>query len=198
MIIGLKGAKGSGKDTVAAYLIKEHGFSRRAFADPLKRSVAALLNIPYSEIDKWKDDPRIFVSVVRQYETDGPETMYTQTFREFLQREGDEATMGVFGENFWLDYTLPLDGYYSGKNIVVTDARFESNARRIRACGGFVVQIRRPGFEDPNDTHRGEKPFPLSMVDYSLINNKELDGLYRDVEEMLDELAGRKLNEQTG
>ena len=56
MILGLNGLKGSGKDTVGAHLIKEHGFERRSFADPLKKSVAALLDIPYHEIDKWKNE----------------------------------------------------------------------------------------------------------------------------------------------
>lgn len=37
MIIGLLGQAGSGKDTVADILVKDHGFAKVAFADPLKR-----------------------------------------------------------------------------------------------------------------------------------------------------------------
>jgi len=37
MIIGLCGVAGSGKDTVADFLVKNHGFVKVAFADPLKR-----------------------------------------------------------------------------------------------------------------------------------------------------------------
>ena len=36
-IIGVSGQLGSGKDTVADYLVKEHGFVRIALADPIKR-----------------------------------------------------------------------------------------------------------------------------------------------------------------
>jgi hypothetical protein len=37
MIIGLCGPAGSGKDTAADFLVKNHGFAKVAFADPLKR-----------------------------------------------------------------------------------------------------------------------------------------------------------------
>ena len=181
MIIGLKGLKNSGKDTVAAYLIKQHNFERRAFADPLKRSVAALLDIPYHEIDKWKNDPNVWVSV----HTVGPyDEFSTLTFRQFLQRMGDEASKQVWWDTFWDDLTLPIDGFYHGKKIVITDCRFESNARRINICGGYVVQLRRPGFE-VQDPHRGEELFPDKMVDYTLMNDGTLDDLYDKINEML-------------
>lgn len=37
MILGLCGLAGAGKDTVADFLVKDHGFVKVAFADPLKR-----------------------------------------------------------------------------------------------------------------------------------------------------------------
>ena len=41
LVIGLSGWKRSGKDMLAEYLIREHGFKRLAFADPLKETVMA-------------------------------------------------------------------------------------------------------------------------------------------------------------
>lgn len=194
MIIGLKGLKGSGKDTVAAYLIKQHNFERRAFADPLKKSVAALLDIPYHEIDKWKNDPEILVGIYRD-EHDGYNWAVSGkapiTFREFLQRYGTESHRDIFGENFWLDFTLPTDGYYAGRKIVITDCRFENEARRVTASNGYVVQIRRPGHE-AQDQHRSEELFPLKMVDYELINDAGLEELYDRIETMLMVLASEE------
>lgn len=37
MIIGIAGRAGSGKDTVADLLVRDHRFVKIAFADPLKR-----------------------------------------------------------------------------------------------------------------------------------------------------------------
>ena len=187
MIIGLKGLKNSGKDTVAAYLIKQHNFERKAFADPLKRSVAALLDIPYHEIDKWKNDPGVRVNVEFDPPVDGLHVHYSLTFRQFLQRMGDEASKQVWWDAFWDDLTLPIDGFYHGKKIVITDCRFESNARRINTCGGYVVQLRRPGFE-AQDPHRGEELFSDKVVDYTLMNDGTLDDLYDKINEMLIEL----------
>ena len=42
MIIGLVGLIGSGKDTVADYLVNVHGFRRESFAGTLKDAVAAV------------------------------------------------------------------------------------------------------------------------------------------------------------
>lgn len=50
-VIAISGWKRSGKDTIAEQLIKEHGFKRVAFADPLKDSVAQEYGIPRSHCD---------------------------------------------------------------------------------------------------------------------------------------------------
>ena len=44
----LSGWSGSGKDTVADWLVRERGYVRVAFADPLKEDVAAATGIPVS------------------------------------------------------------------------------------------------------------------------------------------------------
>jgi hypothetical protein len=186
MILGLKGLKGSGKDTVAAYLIKQHNFERRAFADPLKKSVAALLKVPYHEIDKWKNDQFVLVEVLAG--VDVPEVYSRMSFREFLQRYGTESHRDIFGKNFWLDYTLPVEGFYSGRKIVVTDCRFENEARRINRVGGFVVQVHRPGLKD-KDQHSSESLWPSGMVDYQLENDNSIDQLYERIETMLAQLG---------
>src|SRR5215471_233675 len=193
MIIGLSGQKQSGKDTVAAYLVKEHGFERKAFADPLKQSVAALLGIPFSDVDRLKDSNRL-VGV-------GPigEPEYEQwiiyagikalTFREFLQRYGTEAHRDVFGQDFWLDYTLPVQGFYPGRAIVVTDVRFANEANRVRELGGMVVKVHRNGDPYEQDQHRSEViDFDW---DYLIENDGTFSDLYSNVEDMLCHMIDR-------
>jgi len=197
MILGLNGLKGSGKDTVAAYLIKEHDFERRAFADPLKKSVAALFDIPYHEIDKWKNE-EVFVQLGDTagltYKTG---TFRSMTFRQFLQRYGTESHRGVFGDNFWLDYTLPKDAYYAGRNIAITDLRFENEAMRVHSCGGFIVEVVRPGLDD-KDQHSSELPLNKRTIDYRLMNDSALLDLYERTERMLTHLGEKRMvaNEQ--
>lgn len=189
MIIGLTGLKGSGKDTVAAYLIKQHGFERRAFADPLKKSVAALLKIPYHEVDIMKNDNAIEISL----EAPMPDSLGVVsrfTFREFLQRYGTEAHRDVFGEDFWVDHCLPMGHYYPNKKIAITDVRFESEAKRVRLLEGSIVYVDRPGL-GTEDQHRSEAGLPGKYIDYVLVNDGSIDTLDVRIELMLDDLLSK-------
>jgi hypothetical protein len=58
-VIALSGWKQSGKDTLANYLIENHGFIRYAFADTLKNMVAETYNIPRDHCDNvdFKEKP---------------------------------------------------------------------------------------------------------------------------------------------
>jgi dephospho-CoA kinase len=204
MIIGLCGEKQSGKDTVAAYLIKHYEFERRAFADPLKRSVAALLGIPYHEVDLHKNDATVHISlgyhntVVSEdaqaafpHLSSWSPIVEPLTFRSFLQRYGTESHRDVFGEDFWVDQTLPINGYYPGRKIVLTDVRFENEAERVRQIGGSVVRIYRSQTLN-KDSHPSENyDFP---VDHILYNNDGLNELWNKVEMLLMLLGEQEKN----
>jgi len=185
MIIGLSGYKRSGKDLVAAYLVKEHGFERKAFADPLKRSVAALFNIPFSDVDRFKIDQTVDVTLaihVHSGEYEAP-PFSQMSFRELLQRYGTEAHREIFGMDFWLEYTLPLGGYYPGRAIVVSDVRFENEANRIKELGGFVWFIDRPSVFPGADLHASETfDFDEDLV---VVNDGTIEELYEEVEKAL-------------
>ena len=161
--------------------MKEHGFERKAFADPLKRSVAALFDIPFSEIDKLKNDP---ATSVRLYNNDGK--IAFMDFRELLQRYGTEAHRDVFGNCFWVDMALPVQGFYPGRAIVVTDVRFREEAERIKYLGGRVVIInRKDAALVSKDPHRSELiDFP-ELIDHKIYNDGTHEELYAQVEDIL-------------
>jgi Deoxynucleotide monophosphate kinase len=181
MIIGLSGEKESGKDTVAAYLVKRYEFERKAFADPLKRSVATLFNIPFKDVDALKNDKRAMVTL-KTY----PGYSVEMSFRGFLQRYGTESHRDTFGEDFWVDITLPAGGYYPGRNIVITDVRFPNEAERVKSVGGSLVRIYR-SMALTKDTHPSEQ-FAFE-VDHIIYNNGTLDQLWPKVEDMLVEMS---------
>lgn len=177
MIVGLSGEKESGKDTVAAYLVKKYEFERKAFADPLKKSVATLFNIPFKDVDTLKNDRKAKVTLSTY-----PGYSVELSFRGFLQRFGTESHRGVFGEDFWLNHTLPVEGYYPGRNIVITDVRFANEAERVRQLGGSVIRIYR-SMVLTGDPHPSEQ-FAFE-VDHIIYNNGTLDQLWPKVEDML-------------
>ena len=188
MIVGLAGMKGSGKDTVAAYLVKMHGFERKAFADPLKNSVAALFGIEFSHVDQLKNNPdaRVQLVVPLGKPPRMDEDVLECTFREFLQRYGTESHRDVFGEDFWLDYTLPVQGFYPGRAICVTDVRFANEAHRIHVLGGTVWMIERPDIAR-SDPHSSENMD--FKADQFILNNGSIDDLYIRVEVALSATA---------
>jgi Deoxynucleotide monophosphate kinase len=197
MIIGLTGLKGSGKDTIAAHLVKEYGYERRAFADPLKKSVANLFDIPFHEVDQMKNDETLKVQLIRAgnkpLHGTFPLPIRSLTFREFLQRYGTEAHRDVpeFGDDIWIDLTLPVKGYYEGRDIVVSDVRFENEARRIRYLKGVVVEVARPALVN-QDPHRSETERP--EPDYTIFNHHTIEELYTGVEVMFEYFTRVKVN----
>ena len=184
MIIGLTGKMGSGKDTVYSRLLQYLPLAeRRAFADPLKDSVAALLKLTREEVDALKLDPRrnIHVVIGNEYRT--------QSMREFLQRYGTEAHRDVFGHNFWLDATLP-HADYSKECIVITDVRFDNEAERVLACGGKVWRVE--GIDDETGGHASEAGVSDRLVSYILSNKVRSDqfaALDREIEAILDKMG---------
>ena len=69
---------------------------------------------------------------------------------------------------------------------MVTDVRFRNEADAIRARGGVVVRINRPGIEAPND-HISEHDLDGYAFDYFVDN----DGTIEDLAEAAIVLAGR-------
>lgn len=64
-LVALSGWKGSGKDTLANYLVERHGFKRLAFADELKDMASQEFNIPRSHFDdpRFKEKPILLMPV---------------------------------------------------------------------------------------------------------------------------------------
>jgi len=207
MIIGFTGQKEVGKDTAGAHLIKGYDFERRAFADPLKKAVAAIFDIPFWEVDKHKSDPTVWAAIGYKNEptlTDKeltppdalpyvPDHIWSPikefTFRHLLQRVGTEMGREVFGEDFWIDMALPVGGYYAGRKIVITDVRFQNEVDRIHEIGGLVCRIMRPK-DNLGDVienmHVSEESELLRGVDYEIMNDTSIDDFIDEVDKMLD------------
>lgn len=207
MLIGVAGFKNAGKDTVGRYLVERYNFERFAFADILKKSVAALFDIPLEDIDKYKNDPQLMVAIGWENEPEKkfegqPSKMWSpmksMTFREFLKFYGTESHRDIFGFDFWLDQVLPQPGknhqgwttqkqfhqkqFHHNKRIVVTDVRFENEAKRIVDLVGYVVRVSRPGVG--GEEHRSEIiGFP---VDYELENDGTFVDLFKQVDKMME------------
>lgn len=183
MIIGLAGAAGCGKDTVADVLVAEHGFRRIAFADPLRAMVLTL--DPFIPDGRANWDVSRLSDLVDEFGWDTAKRNFPEV-RRLLQVFGTEVIRGFVGTNFWVDYALKQMAEEPG-DWVVTDCRFPNEADAIiNFCNqGWVVQIVRPGLEPLPGAHASEAGVPEELVDFRLNNDGTLVDLAGDIEIML-------------
>lgn len=170
--VALTGFARSGKDTVAEILGRGWGYQRLALADPLRDGLYALNPIvfadAYGHVYRVKD-------VVDECGWD--EAKKRPEVRTLLQRMGTEFGRKVFGDDIWVDTLLAkADALPSGTRVVVTDCRFDNEARRLGQAGALVVRVTRPGVGPVND-HASDRGLSDMLVDYEIVNDGTLDDL---------------------
>ncbi len=137
MILGFAGLAGVGKDTAAAHLVERRGYERRAFADPMRTALYALDPLVRVHGSQHRLTALVDTLGWDQAKRGVPEV------RRLLQRFGTEVGRTMWGDDFWIDQALR--GVAPGDRIVVTDVRFPNEGDAVRALGGRVVRIDRPG-----------------------------------------------------
>lgn len=169
-IIGLMGAKQSGKDSFAQFLVEDHGFARVAFADPMKEILMAL--------DPFIPEPGLRLSViVKRMGWDFAKERYPEV-RKLLQRLGTEAGRDILGKNIWINTAADqiARNVRNGVPVVITDVRFENEYREVKEWGGLIVRIERPGLVQV-DNHASEQEWRSIVPDHVVVNNGTLENL---------------------
>lgn len=171
-LIGLLGAKGSGKDTLAKILIARLGFVRLSFADALYREVAEAYGVAVAFLEnrETKETPlpelalancrdADFVSIA--LEAIHAKRGYLGRAFSFLLRSRDlraprspRWTMQLWGTEYRRKSKFGCDTYWIDKvrvqvvanpnvRYVITDVRFKNEAQMVRIFGGLLIRVRR-------------------------------------------------------
>ena len=167
-LVGLIGAKRAGKDALAGFLVEDHGFSRVAFADPLK--VVALEVNPLVGVAGFR-----LADAVALEGWDAAKGR--PEVRRFLQELG-VACRRQLGSGVWVEPAMrrAAELRAGGVPVVVTDVRFENEWRAVRSAGGRLVRVVRPGLV-ADDGHVSEAlAWDESVpVDLRLVNDGALE-----------------------
>jgi len=140
MIIGVCGFIGSGKDTIADYLVNFHGFRRESFANTLKDAVSAVFGW-----DRVMLEGR--TKQAREWREQRDEWWSNRLGREItprwvLQYWGTEVCRKGFHDDIWIA-SLENKLRNSTDDIVISDCRFPNEIKSIRDAGGIIVWVKR-------------------------------------------------------
>ncbi len=134
-IIGIIGAIGSGKDTIADFLIAEHGFKKLSFARRVKDAAAAVFGWDRELLEGATRESREWREQVDPFWGLSP--------REALQKIGTEMFRQHIRDDIWIkgvEKDLAAEG---GQSFVITDCRFQNEIDTIRRAGGRLIYVER-------------------------------------------------------
>ena len=175
-IIGLVGRAGSGKDTLAAHLVKSYGFTRRAFADPLRAATSAITGWPVSALED-----RTFKETV--------DPRWGVTPRQFMQHLGTEGMRSLHRE-VWVTAFDVWFQKMGDSPVVVTDVRFQNEVDYLRANNALMVRVSRPSVDNLPVLHASEyTAWEWSIKgggDFTVYNTSTVDELALRAREVLD------------
>ena len=163
MIIGLHGAKQSGKDSffeIAKPLIRGRDVRKIAFADPIKQEISFIFQLqdelaydnfktndiilPSGQIVPGRHVVREIGMLMRSYDS----TQFVEYVKESIMSEPDVI---------WF----------------ITDVRFRNEIEMLRRLGGVLVKIVRPSAT--YDGHVSEQEIEDSYCDYVINNDSSFD-----------------------
>lgn len=200
MIIGVCGFIGSGKDTIADYLVNVHGFRRESFANTLKDAVANVFGWDRTMIEGRTKEAREWREQVDTWWAERL-NIPNLTPRWVLQQWGTEVCRKGFHDDIWIA-SLENKLRNSKDNIVISDCRFPNEIASIKSAGGIIVCVERgiqphwydiaiqanKGVDSANiwlmneKIHASETAWVGTKFDYVLDNNSTLDSLFKQVE----------------
>lgn len=189
-VIGVAAQLANGKDVLCDYLVQKlPGWQRSAFANAVKGVFESSFGVTREFTEKWKRNP------------EAPPGML-QNVRKSLQFIGDGFRQIVDG--IWIDIALRDES----KKLIISDSRYINEAKAVKAKGGIMIVLYRPGFlnDDPNPSeaqikpvvewcaenleegpipHREGDPEFLQYYDYFFVNEGSLEDLYEKVDRLL-------------
>ena len=162
-LVGICGAAGCGKDTLAGLLVEAEGYTQYRMADPLKNMLTHI-GIPLST---WENH--------KAKETALP--WLGKSPRYLAQTLGTEWGRDLVDPDLW---TLLAEMFYygCGTKVVISDIRYPNEAEWLKNMGGVLVRItRKTAHPVDNATHRSENS-AIFEADVNISNNSSETGMY--------------------
>ena len=139
-IIALCGFEGSGKDTVANYMVEKYGYTKISFAKILKDVVSILFDWDRQLLEGETNESRIWRETIDEWwskELNIPNF----TPRYALKFIATDLFRQYFNDKIWLlALKRQIDKY---DKIVISDCRFKNEFEFVNSIGGDIFHIQR-------------------------------------------------------
>ena len=205
MILGICGLIGSGKDTIADYLVNFHEFKRDSFAGSLKDAVAFVFGWDREMLEGRTKQSREWRERVDPWWSKRL-NMPNLTPRWILQYWGTEVCRKGFNDDIWIA-SLENKLQNTTDNVVISDCRFSNEIAAIKNAGGKVVWVKRgllPMWYDTalaanrgneiekklmieSGIHASEWSWIGTEFDAVIDNNQGIEDLYRSIELLIND-----------
>lgn len=182
-LIGLAGSAGCGKDTVAKFLCDTQEFRQITLADPIRHGITAMFGIPMGHMTDraLKEQPL--------------DEICGKTPRQVMQTLGTEWGRNQICLDVWLKVAQRDINYQRNlaaannlylRGIVVSDIRFEGEAKWLRDQGGIIWHINRSNNPYATFTgHLSEVPINISDHEPTIINDGDIDQLHEQIVQLM-------------
>jgi hypothetical protein len=205
VILGICGLIGSGKDTIADYLVNFHEFKRDSFAGSLKDAVAFVFGWDREMLEGRTKQSREWRERVDPWWSKRL-NMPNLTPRWILQYWGTEVCRKGFNDDIWIA-SLENKLQNTTDNVVISDCRFSNEIAAIKNAGGKVVWVKRGPLPMWYDTalaanrgneiekklmiesgiHASEWSWIGTEFDAIVDNNQGIEDLYRSIELLIND-----------
>lgn len=189
-VVGITGKAGTGKDTVANYLVNEHGFKKDSFAAPLKRLVGDIFCVPDRILNPITEEDRL--------RREQPMDEWPQfTVRKLLQFIGTELFRNHVDRDVWVKSLCQRIMNDSHPLYVISDVRFPNELDVLKNIFGddcIAICMVRNGCS--GDTRGGisaheSEAYNLSC-DYEIDNNGSFSELYEKIDGIIIPRLGKR------
>lgn len=180
ILIGIVGKARTGKDTVAKQLAELLTLETYAFAEPMKTMLKSVFGDHFHEGDRAGICPEAGVS-----------------YRYLMQTLGTEWGRNLINQGLWVNLVEKkweevkrqtarpvgdgVRGYWTPKGLVLSDVRFDSEAKWIKDRGGWLIEVVRDGAAGAGD-HVSEQGLKEYKARLCIHNNGTLEQLKEVVE----------------
>ncbi|KKN66394.1 hypothetical protein LCGC14_0472160 [marine sediment metagenome] len=181
ILIGIGGKARAGKDTVARYLVSEHGLYHASFARRLKQVTQVKFGLLDEECSK-----KNYSKVIERWGI---------SFRKMLQLEGTEAGWQLYdrhmspGPSLWVRHIahewMIVQGSENFQGMVLSDMRFQHELDWIKSQGGFGWKVLRPEADgDVGIKGHASETWEFE-ADVEILNNATIPDLFARTERQM-------------